>query len=74
MPKLSKPIKTPSIRATMRAIPAGKSRSYAATDLGDFATVRVAASKLNAIDDYDYKVTTPDNGATITITKQPKQQ
>ena len=73
MPKLSKPITAPLIRETMRAIPAGSKRTFAAADLGDFASVRCAASKLNAIDTaYKYTVTSDDNGVTMTISKSIK--
>ena len=73
MPKISKPITAPLIRETMKAIPAGGKRTYAASDIGNFANVRCAASKLNAIDTaYKYAVTTDDNGVTMTISKSPK--
>lgn len=72
MPKLSKPITVPAIRATIRAIPEGKSRSFAAAELGDIATVKVAASRLNAASNANYRVTTPDKGITITITNNTK--
>lgn len=54
----------------MRAIPVGASRSFAAIEIGDIQTLRVAAYKLNAIDNANYKITTPDHGVTITITNQ----
>ena len=73
MSKLSKPITAPLIRETMKAIPAGSNRTYAAADLGDLASVRCAASKLNAIDTaYKYTVITEDNGVTMTIHKTLK--
>lgn len=63
----------PLIKETMRAIPAGKSRVFAASDLGDFNSVRSTAYKLNAIDTaYKYTVTSDDNGVTMTISKTIK--
>ena len=70
MPNISKPITAPLIRETMKSIPAGSNRTYAAADLGDFSSVRSAASKLNAIDTaHKYVVVTEDNGVTMTIHK-----
>ena len=73
MSKLSKPITTPCISDTLKAIPLGEQRTFAAVDLGSLATVRVAASRLNAWDvSCRYNVTTDDNGVTMTISKTLK--
>ena len=73
MQVLSKPITMPLIRETMRHLPVGEGKTFSAADLGDFSSVRSAASKLNAIDaEHRYTVTTDDNGITMTITKSAK--
>ena len=73
MTKLSTPITAPRISDTIKAIPAGGKRTYAAADLGSIACVRAVASRLNSTDAaYKYTVATEDNGVTMTITKSHK--
>ena len=73
MSKLSKPITTPCISDTLKAIPLGERRTFSAVALGNFASVRAVASRLNAWDvTCRYNVITEDNGVTMTISKTLK--
>ena len=73
MQELSKPITGPRIGETLKSIPLGERRTFAAIDLGNFASVRAIASRLNNLDvTCRYNVITEDNGVTMTISKTLK--
>lgn len=65
----------PSITATLRAIAPGLSETFEAAALGMYGSASVAVCRLNkAAGRIEYEIETSDNGATYTVTRNPRNK
>lgn len=65
----------PNITATLRMLAPGVSETFEASALGLYGSVSVAVSRLNkAAGRIEYEIETCDNGATYTVTRNPRRQ
>lgn len=66
-------VRKASIPETLRLIAPGKSATYSCVRLGIYSSACVAVHRLNKSSGFvEYEIETADNGATYTVTRNPR--